>query len=405
MEGLVLVVVSGLLVGGLAWVFSRRRRRSLFPRRRVVCLPQRYDAEPVEGSHSVRSFRVHDEVAPRSTRLQDQPERWRREMAGLGEAARHAGVIYAVFVHGTFVGTDPFSLLSSIQRLYPRMDNGVVSRVGVLWRTATSQLNRDRGNFQPGYVKLFAESTSVPASLFVWSSENTHGARLNAAAQLAYHISARLDELKGGERGRVLLVGHSHAGQIFALLLQMLTECSHAPTLLRLAGELGEDIDWLKMHLHQLQRREVDVVTLGTPARYGWPAPSHERILHIVNHRGPEPMGGRLDGVLTTRDGDYIQQWGVAGSDLPSTSASLKRINTELDEVLGLGHDPRKWLQNLEHRKRVHEGGHTMLVDYGDQSTSGPNCIATNFGHSIYTRRRTMRFWMRVAAQRLYSLA
>jgi len=237
----------------------------------------------------------------------------------------------------------------------------------------------------------------------VWSSENTHAARLRAAAQLAHHLVEKLDQIESPSSPRLLLVGHSHAGQVFALLLQMLAECHHAPELISAVGELGEDVDWLALHLDRLRREHIDVVTMGTPVRYGWPTPYRSRLLHIVNHRGSEPRAGRLDGVPSTRDGDYIQQWGIAGSDLVATSATERLLNQRLDEILGPGYAPKTWVELLEHRKRVHDGGFTLLVDFKDAATTlSPNCIQTNFGHSVYTRRSMMRFWLSEVVRRFY---
>ena len=243
-------------------------------------------------------------------------------------------------------------------------------------------------------MELFGAATRLPCSLFVWSSENTHTARLSAAVRLVGHLAERFEGHRASEGGRrALLVGHSHAGQVFALALQLVHAVEHAPLLLDVAERLGEDRDWLSLHLERLRELELEVVTMGTPVRYGWPRESQARLLHIVNHRGAEPVGGRLDGVRSTRDGDYVQQWGVAGSDLPAPSPQLRQLNGILDEALGPGCAPRIWLDNLRHRRRVHHGGHTLLVDYRDDDPRGrPNFLATNFGHSVYTRRRSMEF-------------
>jgi len=393
-------LAAGLLAAGLVAIWRRRRRRAL--KARVECPPQRYDAGPAADSFRFVRFGVADPVHPTSNRLEDQPDAWRKRMRARGERMADAGVGEVTFVHGTFVGTDPFSLIDGLQRLSPRLDAGIRDRLGMWLKGASDQITKDRGNFHRAYTDLFQDATKLPSSLFVWSSENTHAARLRAAVQLAHHVVGKLDALPDPNPTRVLLAGHSHAGQVFALLLQLITECRHASELVRLAGRLGEDEDWLVLHLQRLKRARLDVVTFGTPVRYGWPRAAHGRLLHIVNHRGDEPLGGRLDGVPTTRDGDYIQQWGIAGSDIPATSATLREINRELDQLLGAGHAPGAWLENLEHRKRVHDGGETLLVDYRDGPSKSPNFLQTNFGHAVYTRRSTMAFWVGEVARRFY---
>ncbi|MEL6184730.1 MAG: hypothetical protein AAFU79_08915 [Myxococcota bacterium] len=356
---------------------------------------------PAPNLYERLAFTRHDALAW-SPRLADQPLPWRREMVRLGRVLDEEGVAEICFVHGTFVGSDPFALFASLRRRSQRLDRRLARPLQRLWARATHTLTGEFGNFSPGYVRLFSGATALPCSRFSWSSENTHAGRLAAAAQLAHHLVKRLDEQEIPEPSKVVLVGHSHAGQVFALLLQMVEACDHGPELVRLAGELGEDPDWLAMHLERLRHHDLRIVTLGTPPRYGWPASARGRLLHIVNHRGEEPLAGRMDGVLTTRDGDYIQQWGIVGSDLPAASRERRQLNRELDGLLGNGHAPKEWRRALEHRKRVHDVGRTLLVDYGDGSAGRPNFVLTNFGHAIYTRRSTMRFWLSVAARRLF---
>ena len=43
-----------------------------------------------------------------------------------------------------------------------------------------------------------------------------------------------------------------------------------------------------------------------------------------------------LTGVPTTRDGDYVQQWGTDGRDLNPTSPLIEK-NNQLDELLDKG--------------------------------------------------------------------
>jgi hypothetical protein len=402
-----LSILAAVLIVGLVLLGARRRLGSgksarLAARARRSCPPQRYDTAAAAGSYAITAVDVVASVHPTSALFADQPGSWRAAMTTLGDRLASARVDEVTFVHGTFVGTDPFSMLSALRGLNRSLDPAVTDRVGRLLKHGSDWLTRDHGNFEAPYVDLFREAVGRPASLLLWSSENSHAARLQAAARLAHHLVDRLDHGATGAPRRVLLVGHSHAGQVFALLLQMIHACEHAPELLRIAGELGEDRDWLSLHIERLRRVSVDVVTFGSPPRYGWPSEARDRILHIVNHRGASPLAGRLDGVLSTRDGDYVQQWGIAGSDIPASSARVRGLNRELDAILGPGHAPSTWLEQLEHRKRVHEGGFTLLVDYGDAATRGVNCLHTNFGHAIYTKRRMMHFWVREVVRRFY---
>lgn len=328
---------------------------------------------------------------------------WHTTMAEHGRALQAAQVAEVTFVHGTFVGNDPFSMLKTIQSLSPSWHQTVEGPLGIAMKRAGDFVARDAGNFDRMWINQFEQSTGLPSSMFVWSSENTHAARLSAAVRLAEHLSHQVTMRPIPGESRILLVGHSHAGQVFALLLQLLYAVHHSDLLLKAASVAGEDISRLGQHLKHLQSISLDIVTLGTPVRYGWPKPAWPRILHIINHRGEHPTAGDLDGIITTRDGDYLQQLGIAGSDLPAPTAELRAINSELDQVLGPGCQPQKWAENLTYKKRIHLGGHTLLVNYRDQSSLGlPNFIATNFGHAIYTRRYSMEFMIALIHQYLY---
>ena len=371
---------------------------------RLACPPQRYDIPPSEGDYVFGDFEPHGGEHARRALTASPREYWRPAMRAHGHVMRAAGVVEATFVHGTFVGTDPFSMLRALHGLSPRLFHALELPIGAAVKRAGDFVARDAGNFDRRWIHLFQGAVEIPSSLFVWSSENTHAARLLGAVRLAEHLNDKLKALSLSTRpARVLLVGHSHAAQVFALLLQLIHEVSHAETLVRVASVLGEDIDTLLYRIEYLRRFELDVVTLGAPVRYGWPIKAQPRLLHIINHRGDSPDGGRFDGLMSTRDGDYLQQFGVAGSDLPALTAELRTLNAELDLVLGPGCAPQKWIENLRHRRRVHQGGCTYLVDYKDASSMGlPNCLATNFGHAIYTRRHAMEFLVSLICQRFY---
>ncbi len=121
-----------------------------------------------------------------------------------------------------------------------------------------------------------------------------------------------------------------------------------------------------------------------------------------------------IDGFLSTRDGDYVQQWGTEGTDLPQSGFS--ELNNELDRILlDKGQFSRselksEFISKLEDKRRKepldYNGNNiteTFLVDYQDQDDRSPlerflefdgvpHCIKTLFGHGIYTRKKTMLF-------------
>ncbi|MBX2812387.1 MAG: hypothetical protein KTR25_11280 [Myxococcales bacterium] len=369
----------------------------------LSCPPQAYNIEPYEGTFGFASFPTRRIIRPRIARRSETYLAWQHAMHHYGLALHAARVTQACFVHGTFVGNDPFSILRALQGLSPKLHQSVEPMIGAMMKKAGDFVAQDAGNFSHRWVQRFQTATEVPSSLFVWSSENTHAARLVGAIQLAKHLTSTVCVNKPEADPRILLIGHSHAAQVFSILLQLIYAVDHSSVLLKVASILGEDIEALGRQLEQLRPFEIDVVTLGAPVRYGWPKPIWPRLLHIINHRGDTPQAGSWEGLLTTRDGDYLQQLGVAGSDLPAFTADLRTINLTLDDVLGPGWHPKRWFENLQYRRRIHQGGFTLLVNYQDHSSIGlPNCISTNFGHAIYTRWNTMRYLTYLIQKHLY---
>src|SRR5439155_27263769 len=115
--------------------------------------------------------------------------------------------------------------------------------------------------------------------------------------------------------------------------------------------------------LAQLRGVDFDVVTYGTPPRYGWARGARFRVLHVVNHRGAASKAKSLLGVLHTKEGDYVHRIGVPGSDFPALAPHEREINARLDRYLGHGSNVRAWLGHVARGLRVAPHGHTILVD------------------------------------------
>jgi hypothetical protein len=397
----VLVVLAFVLAAAAAVVLWLRRRRAL----RRPCAPQEYAAPPPPSSWSLLRFEAGSPIVRGTLTVEAQPQPWREAIRDVGRVLRGADVRLVLFAHGTFVGDEPFALVRALgeqaARLEPTVGNALTKLLALALvgpAKIGGALIGDVGRFTPEYVSLFEAGLggAVPCARFGWSGANHHLARLQGAAELARTLARhRLGA------GRALVFAHSHGGQVLALLAQLLYEPELAAQLLSVLGELGP-VDDVALALRQLRRARLDFVTLGTPPRYGWPARIAARVLHVVNHRGPEPLGGDWSGVAQTVAGDYIQQWGIAGSDFPAATAVERRLNERLSTLLGGGSDPRVWLANVRHRMRVAQQGHTLLVDYGDRGQGPlPNCVTTLFGHGIYTTYEAMLFHARLAARRL----
>jgi hypothetical protein len=145
----------------------------------------------------------------------------------------------------------------------------------------------------------------------------------------------------------------------------------------------------------------LDVVTFGTPVRYGWDMSGLGKLLHVVNHR---PM--RVDGkrwlakmelpqitmeMPIAWGGDYVQQLAVAGSDAVTGSEATKAANKALWELLEPLDGFERWLECARKSVRCQNDGQCLLIDYKD-STGSTSARDHLYGHAAYTRTNAMLF-------------
>jgi hypothetical protein len=339
-----------------------------------------------------------------TTHAAEGTEEWRQTMAELGDRMRGAGVRLVVFSHGSFVGDDPLTLARCVEEAAPGLPElGTLARkIRDVTRGGVSRLLGDLSNYTADYVATFARATGVDAIEFVWSGENHHAARVHGATRLARAIALHGGGATVRPGDRVLLVGHSHGGQLFAILSQLVARSHGHEELVAAARARGEDAGALDDHLALLRACSMDVVTFGTPLRYGWGRSVRLRLLHVVNHRGSAARAPSLRGLLLTEHGDTVQQLGVHGSDFAAPTARERGLNTRLDRILGRGRDARTWLRHLAHGSQVSPHGQTVLVDYGDDARTVPNFLGTGLGHAAYTRRAAMLFHAQLVANHFY---
>jgi hypothetical protein len=365
------------------------------------------DVDSVQRDWAPSTVSAPEASNPEPTRVAFAPhaaegtQEWHAAMAQLGGRMRRAGVKVVVFSHGSFVGDDPLALARLVEEAVPGLP-GVARKLRELTRAHVSRLLGDLSNYTDEYVAAFARATGVDAVAFTWSGENHHAGRVQGAVRLARALA-----LHGGGSLRwgdhVLLVGHSHGGQLFAILSQLVACAPGYEDLVAAAGARGEDVAALEEHLALLRRCSIDVATFGTPLRYGWARGGGRlRLLHVVNHRGAAQRAPSMGGLLHTRHGDYVHQLGAHGSDFPAPTARERGLNARLDRVLGKGRDVRGWLRHLAHGLRVSPQGRTVLVDYGDDAGTVPNFLATGLGHAAYTRRDAMLFHAQLLANHFY---
>ena len=171
----------------------------------------------------------------------------------------------------------------------------------------------------------------------------------------------------------------------------LLANTKQKPILEAALRRAGIKTPWFSRHNSALAAAIIDVVTLGAPPRYLYAKKLPGKLLHIINHRSPYHLAGNFRGIWQTKDGDYIQQIGVAGSDFISASQKIQKINKQLDLILGEGSNNKVLLQTLKLKRRLVPGGHNLLIDFGDSSHLMPNAQKTLFGHGVYTQKRHMQ--------------
>jgi hypothetical protein len=343
-------------------------------------------------------------------------------MREVGQLLRHGKVAAVYLSHGTFAGDDAFGLVGELGRLFPTASDAVRRVIKDLVDAAAA----DVGNYTGRYAELFEQSINdglpeprIPVRRFNWSSENNHIGRADGAVRLIDELASL--QLPAGQR--LLLWGHSHAGNVFALMTNLLGSnhaarqeffeaarvyyrwpvvgCVDIPIWRRvremlLAGE------------NPLRDTPLDIVTFGTPIRYGWNEAGFSRLMHFINHRPAEgrppylaPFPPVLERVLAAVDGDYVQQFGIAGTNfIPSifswrswwADRSLNRLLQPTQQT----YDPR---ERFRTGARVPDTGETRLVDYGLPGGT----LAQHFaGHAVYTKTEWLSFHAEEVARRWY---
>ncbi len=315
----------------------------------------------------------------------------KERMAEYGKQMKRNEVSHIYFVHGTWAGDSPMGFLSRIPDIPFNRQLRKVVKINV------DKTMGDLGNYTESYRDLFEQSLGgdIPCDRINWGSGNYHRARVKGAIKLINEIPRGINDPSGNER--ILLIGHSHAGQLFALLTTFLEEKEmdlleanlKDSKIGKLAKAVASDIDiaQLKENLKKIDKVFLDIVTFGTPPRYQWGKPKikgaevNYRLLNIINHHH-EPVS--IGGLWKTADGDYVQQWGVGGTD------AYDDKNSDIEKIIGKEQYYISSKSVLKGGKRhIPNFGKTLLIDNGDE---GKKATETVLGHGIYTCKEKMLF-------------
>lgn len=350
-------------------------------------------------------------------------------LAAAGEAFGRARVAAVYCMHGTFAGNDVLGLLTELARFAP----GLSEVLGQMGKRTVDVILGETGNYTPEYVAAFEKALSagagrsIPVRLFNWSSQNNHIGRADGAIRLIDEL-ARLaevlpeEELNADVPFRVVLWGHSHGGNVIALATNLLgADAEHRDKFFHASRSFYRPWFWREVDVpvweavrqtlsdaeHPLRKVKFDIVTFGTPVRYGWDADGYAKLLHFVHHRvpphgvehqAPVPIEPRR--LLAAVDGDYVQQIGIAGSNLAPNPLAVRTLLADwrLDGFLERDVPKQRLLTRLRHGMRVHQEGQTLLVDY--EVEEGLHRHAA--GHAVYTRRKWLPLHCGEVAARFY---
>ncbi len=374
---------------------------------------------------------------------------WVEIMAECGVKLSHAAVANVVFLHGALHGTDIFGMqrlddAGGLKRGYSRGVSGVDALLAAMreetngipllpgglkpplfdddaTKTLLDQQIGDAGNFTNADVELIRKAINknltqpISCIRVLWSSEHHHLGRALAAVSLLAELY-KLCQLRNlSKRDRILIQAHGQAGLVLALVsnllcpssitgrprfLEILTDYADQTSQSKLTGML-ELVESMLATPSPLNGVALDMVTFGTPVRYGWDPAGIGKLLHVVNHRNLRTDGknwlAKMELPQITMEmpiawgGDYVQELAVAGSDAVPPTELGKAANKRMWEMVEPYDGFERWLECARRAVRFPSEGRCLLVDYKD-STGSTNPRDHYYGHAAYTRRHALLF-------------
>jgi hypothetical protein len=378
---------------------------------------------PVENNFQHQPYPTEPALTP-VLRMLNVDEAAETDFSKLHTALRIGRV---VVVHGTFMGDDPFGIadtLTSIAESVPLLARQLNRLADVLLektRPFTSSLTGDIGNyhepFRQQFQELVGDDPQVELLSPTWSGQNHHLARADLAVRLLDQLLVR--PLLPDQN--VLLWGHSHAGNAFALLTNLLA--NHKDSVAQFFDAAAQQgvthWDQVRANLelssspHPLASR-VFIAGFETPVRYGWDTDGFAKLVHVIFHRPYDEMSPtktkplfppHLPGdVVSAKWGDWVQAFAIAGTDVPTETtrtinqrltafleASLPEPQHGIDTRFIMPKRVRDACVRWKTGTRCHSDGMNLLVDYelsGDITSIGQPVELSLLGHGVATTIR-----------------
>jgi hypothetical protein len=384
---------------------------------------------------------------------------WAEAMGQYGAALSQAGVASVIFLHGSLHGTDIFGMqrldkVGGLKRGYSRGVSGLDALLAMMreetsgvpqlpgglkpplqdddvTKTLLDEQISDAGNFTNADVesikKAINKNLTRPISCIrlLWSSEHHHLGRACAAVRLLDELRKLCKQQNLGTGHRVLIQAHGQAGLVLALVSNLLcpSPITRRPKLFEILAAYAEQtshpqlVDTIKQIGSLLEATSLlngvalDIVTYGTPVRYGWDPSGIGKLLHVANHRNLRTDGkswlAKMELPQITMEmpiawgGDYVQELAVAGSDAVPSTESAKAANKAIWEMVEPYDGFERWLECARRAVRFPSEGRCLLVDYKD-STGSTNPRDHYYGHAVYTRRHALPFNTREIVRTFY---
>ncbi len=348
------------------------------------------------------------------------------QLAVAGASFGRAQVSAIYCVHGTFVGNDLLGLSTELSRFAP----GLSKKLSHCGKRVVDTFTGEAGNYTRGFTTALetglasGAGQTIPVRLFHWSSQNNHIARADGAIRLINELANHATTQEATRLDRAQLWGHSHGGNVLALVTQLLSaDCETRNNFFQAASSFYQP--WIRQTVdmpmwqqvrelldepdHPVRQLPLDIVTFGTPIRYGWNPKGYSKLLHFIHHR-PPPQGEEYSAPIPLKflrarrglDGDYIQQIGIAGTNVIPLPFAVRTLLADwrLDKLLEEDISNESILARLHRGARVPDEGTTLLTDYTEIS---PWLIRNLAGHGLYTRQKWLPFHCREIAERFYS--
>ncbi|MDA0284847.1 MAG: hypothetical protein O3B13_04450 [Planctomycetota bacterium] len=389
---------------------------------------------PRQNGFQHQSYPTRPALAPVVLQLDGDAE----QQLDFGNLHTQFGVRKVLLVHGTFAGADPFGIHALLRAAAEPLPvaarlvvNPAIDRLSDQTKRLTDTITADVANYSDAYRRHFqtlvGEDPEISRLEPSWSSENNHLARAALAVRLLNEMVQLQADGFAPENERVLLWGHSHAGNGFAILSNLLAnDRQSVEDFFAAAGDsLGEAGEIARRSLEAAptphpMANAVIVVTFGTPVRYGWDTGGLRSLVHVIHHRPimdqEDPAAivpavtfgcegnslgenftaatiGVAD-VLSARQGDWVQAFAIAGTDIAPIGKrqANQRLGLFLEQGLAdvtpltIGDRLKVTCARWQARTRLHADGRNLLVDYTSSQLTrfGPARQAV-LGHGIYT--------------------